>query len=517
MVWWGTLVAFAFAAGCGRFGFEPVESDLRDASADAAPSTLAQRAYLKASNPGAGDFFGAAIALSGDGSTLAVGATSEDSAATGVDGDQADNTATTAGAVYVFRRIDAVWIQQAYIKPSNTASDEFGYAIALSADGSTLAVSALLEDSAATGIGGNQADNTSANAGAVYVYTRAGTTWTQQAYVKASNTGAGDTFGSDVALSADGSTLAVGASREDSAASGVGGNQDSSATMDSGAVYVFTRAGTSWSQQAYVKASNPGANDRFGDDLALSADGATLVVAALLEDSAATGIDGNQADDSAMDAGAVYVFTRAGTLWTQQAYVKASNTGAGDTFGEVALSGDGSTLAVGATAEASAATGIGGNQGDNASGVAGAVYVFTRAGTTWTQEAYVKASNTGANDWFGLAVALSADGSTLAVGASSEDSAATGVGGDQTNESAMVAGAIYMFERAGTTWTQHAYVKASNTGAGDQFGGRIALSADSSTLVAGAAGEDSAATGVDGDQADNTVEAAGAAYLFESP
>jgi hypothetical protein len=140
------------------------------------------------------------------------------------------------------------------------------------------------------------------------------------------------------------------------------------------------------------------------------------------------------------------VFTRSGTTWTQQAYVKASNTGADDSFGySVVLLADGSTLAVGAYNEASAATGIGGNQADNSAGGAGAVYVFTRSGTTWTQQAYVKASNTGADDGFGRSVALSADGSTLAVGAYGEGSAATGIDGNQADGSAVQAGAVYVF------------------------------------------------------------------------
>lgn len=129
---------------------------------------------------------------------------------------------------------------------------------------------------------------------------------------------------------------------------------------EAGAVYVFTRAGSTWSQQAYVKASNTGAADQFGYRLALSYDGSTLVVGAPHEDSAATGIDGNQADNTATDAGAVYVFTRTGPTWTQQAYLKASNTDAGDLFGvSVAISADASTLAVGAFGEASAVVGVG--------------------------------------------------------------------------------------------------------------------------------------------------------------
>src|SRR5206468_2416155 len=158
---------------------------------------------------------------------------------------------------------------------------------------------------------------------------------------------------------------------------GINGNQtDNPATMDAGAVYVFTRSGQTWSQQAYVKASNTDAGDSFGGSVALSADGDTLAVGVSLEDSVAMGIGGNQADNTAtMDAGAVYVFARNGTTWTQQAYVKASNTGAGDAFGFiVALSSDGGTLAVGANGEASAATGIDGNQADNSATNAGAVY-----------------------------------------------------------------------------------------------------------------------------------------------
>ena len=125
-------------------------------------------------------------------------------------------------------------------------------------------------------------------------------------YFKASNTGG--LFGHSVALSGDGNTLAVGTNLEDSNATGVNGNQADNSASDSGAVYVFTRSGSSWSQQAYVKASNTEANDNFGISVALSADGNTLAVGAYGEDSNATGINGNQADNSASSSGAVYVY-----------------------------------------------------------------------------------------------------------------------------------------------------------------------------------------------------------------
>jgi hypothetical protein len=385
--------------------------------------------YVKASNAGLSNNFGHGVALSGDGNTFAVGAHWEDSNATGIDGNQADDSAYASGAVYVFVRDGAgAWSQQAYVKASNTeANDEFGYSVALSADGNTLSVGARSEDSNATGIEGNQADNSADNSGAVYVFVRDGAgAWSQQVYVKASNTGEGDWFGTSVALSGDGNTLAVGAYWEDSNATGIGGNEADDSADNSGAVYVFARDGAgAWSQQAYVKASNTGGF--FGTSVALSGDGNTLAVGAWYEPSNATGIGGNQLNNSAPGAGAVYAFVRDGAgAWSQQAYVKASNTEAYDYFGwSVALSGDGNTLAVGAYWEDSNATGIGGNQAGFGASDSGAVYVFVRDGAgAWSQQVYVKASNTEAGDHFGNSVALSGNGNILAVGAPYEDSGA---------------------------------------------------------------------------------------------
>jgi hypothetical protein len=180
--------------------------------------------------------------------------------------------------------------------------------------------------------------------------------------------------------------------------------------------------------------------------VALSSDGDTLAVGARWECSPAVGIGGDQYSELASESGAVYVFTRSGGAWRQQAYVKASNTGAGDDFGAaLALSSDGNTLAVGASDEASAAEGIDGEQGDDSAPQAGAVYVFSRSGDAWSQRAYAKATNAGAGDDFGDAVAVSGDGDTLAVGAICESSAAAGVGGDPLNDMASRSGAVYLF------------------------------------------------------------------------
>jgi len=265
-------------------------------------------------------------------------------------------------------------------------------------------------------------------------------------YFKASNTGMRDRFGYSVALSADGDTLAVGAPYEDSKATGVGGDESDDSMENSGAVYVFARSGSNWSQQAYIKASNTGKDDWFGWRVTLSADGNTLAVGAPYEDGKSTSAGGDGSDNSVYNGGAVYVFARSGSNWSQQAYVKASNTGTGDRFGySVTLSADGDTLAVGAPFENSKATGVGGDQNDDSIGDSGAVYVFVLSGANWSQQAYVKASNTGKDDWFGRSVALSADGDTLGVGADGEDSKATGVDGDGSDDSVIESGAVYVF------------------------------------------------------------------------
>lgn len=438
----------------------------------------------------------------------------------------ANGTTTRTYNIAVSRESASGFAQQAYIKASNPdgisgntsgSGDQFGYSIALSGDGNTLAIGSLNESSNATGINGAQGNNLASESGAVYVFARSGGVWVQQAYVKASNADASDRFGHSVTLSDSGDVLAVGAFAEDGGASGVNANQADNSVTNAGAAYVFTRTAGVWAQQAYLKASNlsPGTSiEYFGWSVSLSGDGNLLAVGAPNEDSNATGVNGDQGNDLASASGAVYVFSRSGATWTQQAYVKASNTQANDQFGvSVRLSSNGGTLAVGAPAEDSNAVGIDGDQTSNAASYSGAVYVYVRNGGSWSQQAYIKASNTGADDQFGYGLAISANGDTLAVGAPAEDSSATGTNGDQMSNAASNSGAVYMYHRAGGTWSQQAYVKASNTGAGDQFGASVALSGSGNTLAAGASPEDGNATGVNAQANDLAVDS-GAAYVF---
>ncbi len=303
-------------------------------------------------------------------------------------------------------------------------------------------------------------------------------------YIKPFNTDGGDFFGESVSLSKDGNTLAVGAWGEASNATGIGGDFNNNSAPNSGAVYVFTRSGDTWEQQAYIKAFNTDAGDQFGFCVSLSADGKILAVGAPEEDSSKSTDPGS---NSAENSGAVYLFTRDGTTWEQQDFIKASNAEAGDKFGtSVALSADGTMLAVGATHEASNATGIDGNQDDNSTRGAGAVYMFTDNGTTWKQQAYIKASNTGDSHNFGHSVSLSDDGNTLAVGAKGEGSDARSINGDQADNSLYLAGAVYVFLRSGATWEQQAYIKGSRTSFAHGFGHSVSLSKDGNTLAVGA-------------------------------
>lgn len=412
-----------------------------------------------------------------------------------------------AGAAYPLV-IDPVFFQQTYLKASNAeSSDWFGHSVAIS--GNTAVVGAPWEDSTATGINNDQGNNDALDAGAAYVFVRnrAGK-WEQQAYLKASNTEADDQFGYSVAISGD--TIAVGALYEASSDAGVNGNENDNGAPYSGAVYVYVRSASGiWSKQAYLKASNAEDGDFFGHSVAISRD--TIVVGAHQERSNATEVNGNQFDNSAPEAGAAYVFVRENGQWTQQAYLKAPNPDVSDVFGiSVAVSGD--LVVVGAPGESSNATGVNGYWGNNDASGSGAVYVFGRVfGNQWVHQAYLKASNTEMNDAFGSAVAIS--GNLIVVGAPGEDGNAVGVNGNPHNNAALAAGAAYVYRQGGNgAWTPLAYLKASNTGGGDGFGAAVSISG--STVLVGAAYEDSNATEVDGPQDNDDGENSGAAYLY---
>lgn len=428
-----------------------------------------QQGALKQPMPAMGDALGAAVAMSRDGNTLVVGAPGDDGAA------------SNGGAAFVFLRIAGTWSLAQTLHASNAGDeDAFGAAVGVSADGAVIAVGAPKEDSDGT----SAMNDAAANSGAVYVFRANAGTWAEEAMLKPLVVGAGDGFGTSVAVSGDGAVVAGGGPDEDSTATGIDGDAANDGAAASGAAWVFAH-GASWAQQAYVKASNTGAGDRFGNSIALNDDGSALAVGATGEASAGTTVDGLPADDSAANAGAVYVFRKA-TAWAQEARLKAGNSGMGDVLGaSVALSGDGQVVVAGAWGEDSGRVGINGPD-DNTADLAGAAYVFSRSGGTWAQDALLKASNADAGDRFGQSVSVSRDGLSVLVGASAEAGSAPGLDGDQSQNNLLAAGAAYLFGKTTAGWVQEVYVKASNPGTADGFGGAVSMAGDGVSFACGA-------------------------------
>lgn len=388
-------------------------------------ASWAQEAYIKPSDVKPNAFFGRAVAVDGD--VIAVGAY----------GDY--EGILDSGAVYVFRRVDGAWIEEAHFRPSNAKkADEFGIAVALAGD--TLAVGARKESSAARGIGPPGADKAADEAGAVYLYERTSGGWVETAYFKGHNTRLGDHFGTAVALRGD--ALVVGAPREDSLP-GHDVVSDEVRLTNSGAAYVFRRDGAGgWYQEGFLKADNAATMNLFGRSVTI--DGDVIAVGADEESRGIVDEDGDGAPDAAPRAGAAYVFRRdADGTWRQEAYLKGSNTAAGDQFGaSVELRGE--LLAVGAIWEDGGAGGVDGDQGDDGMLDSGAVYLFRRDDRGWRQTSYLKAAVPGPNAWFGRALGI--DRGRLIVGASGESSAAPGIDGDEHDSSAPGSGAVYVFE-----------------------------------------------------------------------
>ncbi|XXT18561.1 hypothetical protein WME94_50870 [Sorangium sp. So ce429] len=508
-------------------------------------TTWTQQAKLLASDKASNDFFGFSVALSSDGNTAIVGAYRE------VDGVTTDN-----GAAYVFTRSGTTWTQQRKLLASDKATgDGFGFSVALSSDGNTAIVGSLGDKvyvftrsgttwteqqkivgndtsipddfgiSVALSPDGNTAivgaseedDGGSIGNGAAYVFTRSGAAWTQQAKLLASDKWSYDSFGGSVALSSDGNTAIVGA---------VGEGDPVLSKDSSGAAYVFTRSGTTWAQQAKLMALDGESFDYFGGSVALSSDGNTALIGAVGDDTSPT--YGN---------GAAYVFARSGTTWAQQQKLVAYDRTDHDEFGRsVALSANGNAAFVGA-GDADVGTQIAagvaymftdvklladdkasddhfgnsvalsenglamivGAPGEDHGGTTdnGAAYVFTRSSTTapWSQQQKLLASDKSSEDAFGTSVALSADGSTMIVGAPSEDDGST------SNN-----GAAYVFTKSGTTWIQQAKLLASDKANSDRFGWSVALAGNGNTAFVGAYQED--------DPTGTATTNNGAAYVF---
>ena len=334
-------------------------------------TTWSQQQMLQSYDIQQEDHFGWRVSISHDGNMAVVGAYNEDAGG--------DN----AGAAYVHTRSGSSWNTGQKLIPNDAGNyDNFGWAVAISGDKSTAIVGAPSWDSPSA-----------SNAGAAYIFTDTNVGWSQQAIINASDAQSSDRFGKAISISGDGNTAIVGAPDEDTGGS------------NAGAVYIFTRSGSSWSQQQKIQASDAQSSDRFGTFVSISSDGDTAIVGAPGEATGGT------------NAGAAYIFTRSGTTWSQEAKIVSTDLQSEDKFGtSVSISGDGNTAIVGATGE------------DTTASEAGSAYIFTRAGTTWSQKKKFQASNASSGDSFGEAVAMSNDGETAIVGSQFEDTGGTNTG-----------------------------------------------------------------------------------------
>ncbi|MDJ0760551.1 MAG: FG-GAP repeat protein [Woeseiaceae bacterium] len=359
---------------------------------------------LAAEDPGPDQYFGFSVAISG--STVAVGAQGD------------DDNGEESGAAYVFVSSERCWSQQAKIAASDAAAgDQFGGSIAL--DGDTLLA------------GARRNDDSGNDSGAAYLFERSGSEWIQTAKLEAWDGDEGDEFGRSVALSGDTAILAA--------------PMDDDNGEDSGSVYVFTRSGHVWTQQAKLTAPDGAKGDLFGISVAF--DGDTLLIGADLD------------DDNGENTGSVYVFVRSNDSWSHEAKLTAADAGDVDIFGvRVALYGDTALIAAR-------------RDDDETSGAdSGSAYVFVRSGSSWTQQAKLTAGDAETGDLFGYNVGLYAD--TAIVTAAMDD--------DKAENS----GAAYLFFRSGSKWTQQAKFTAPNGAKNDVLGWSVALSAD--TAVVGA-------------------------------
>jgi len=448
-----------------------------------------------------------------------------------------------------------------YVKATNTEKyDRFGIALAVS--GNTLAVGSYYEDGSSGGVNGDQLDNNATDSGAVYVYVKENGSWRPESYIKPAHPDAFESFGYAVAL--DGDTLVVGAPGEDGSIGGVNGDETDDGADSSGAVFVYTREAGVWTQEAYLKTSEPltvdylgssvavegdtlvaGApghrvtdfngdvvtvagmasvfvrsqgvwmeqqtllarepttNSNFGIDVGLS--GETIVIGAYRESSDTRGVNAQETGAGATSSGAAYVFTRARGIWNQDSFLKASDAAAGDYFGlSVAISGD--YVVVGSPWRS-----LPGLRSDATLENAGAAYVFAQSGGSWYERATLTAANAGKDHHFGARVAMV--GPLVAVSAPGETGSGKGPSADPDRGAAYGAGAVYLFDRDRQgEWFQAEYIKATNAAPNDSFGVAVSLTAD--TLAVGAYAESGSSMGVGGDQLDNGASTSGAAYVY---
>jgi hypothetical protein len=272
--------------------------------------------------------------------------------------------------------------------------------------------------------------------GAVYVYELQDGKWTSPVIIQASSPGVQDHFGSTLSLSFDGSLLAIGAPLEDGGPAGAGAERADDSLEDAGAVFMFARGRHGWTREAYLKPPGVRPHFLFGYAVAISADGSTLAVVSPSEGEYDTDGPGPPKYGANHVFGAVFLFRRVRHSWLFEARLQPPHAEPYAHLGQgLALSRDGNVLAVGGSADIL-----------HKPLTSGSVHVFHRSAGKWSFGTTLKASAPEPFDWFGNAIAISADGTSIAVGAEREDGGSSGIGGDPSDKSKPDSGAVYVFE-----------------------------------------------------------------------
>ena len=391
--------------------------------------------------------FGGAVAINSDGTRMIVGALNE------------DLTSGNYGAVYIYTYSNGSWDNGFRIGrngesyPSGgdggTGDQKFGRNVDINDAGTKVIVGAERRDGGGT------------NQGAAYIYEYSNGQWNLEGFVTASNAQDDDRFGYGVAMSGDGTKIAVGAILEDTT------------NNDSGAVYIYTYSGGSWGSEVILRAhdaAQSGAGDaHLGYYVAMNGDGTKVVAGAPFHDL-------NASDAATTDAGAAYVFAYDGSTWSEEAKIQASDIAASDYFGyNVDINSDGTKIVVGANGQ------------DTGGSLAGAAYVYTYSGGSWGSEQKIQASDKRLNNEFGWAVDFNTDGTKLIVGAIYHD------GGPPIGDKPVTnSGAAYVFEYDGSNWNEVRILKAFDPVASDHFGAAVGMSGDGKRVVVGAQNDDDA-------------------------
>jgi len=461
--------------------------------------------YLKSTNTSEDYEFGYVVKLSGDGNTLAIGQPSDKSTSTGVYADPEDASGLWQGSVQVFTKVDGKWEFDAYIRPDSSVNfTYFGSALDLSEDGTELFAGFSNDDS---GVAGNSLDTSLSSSGSVYVFTKTSGVWAKTDYLQAGTIKNNARFGQSLDLSKDGQYLAVGAPNDSSGSNVINGNESDTSAAGAGSVTVFVRnPDNTWSQHAYIKASDAAADDYFGTPVQISDDGSVLAVGAYRADGV-----GNSAER----AGVGYIYKRSGVTWTEDAMVEASNAKAQFYFSvNIDLSGDGTTFVASSRGQSSVG-GINNDQLDDSASESGAVYVFKDSGTSWDQEAFIKADRPFIGGNFGrTALILNETGDKLYVGENGNRASSKGIDGDSFSEGKIRSGAFYIFEKTAGSWSKAHFIKSPNPESYDEFGYSGDVSSDGSILAIGAYNENGNGKLLEGNPANNDTPGSGAVFIY---